>query len=91
MSPISHEKGIRQRRFVLHPNTMRWDSARPLANLIHVQRSLRDPVADLLLDSPEKPKGQKLAKEALNRLRSTVWEVDAFPPRTFLRNLFLID
>lgn len=36
---------------------MRWDSVRPLASLIHVPRRLRDPVADLLLDSSEKSKG----------------------------------
>lgn len=35
-------------------------------------------------------KGQELAEAACNRVRSTVWEVDTFPPRIHLSSVFHI-
>lgn len=67
MSPISQEKEATQRRFAPHLNPMRWDSVTALASLIHVRRRLRDPVADLMLDSSEKSKGPEAGCSSLEQ------------------------
>ena len=65
-----YEKGTTQMKLAPPLKPLRRGSLRPLTSLMNVPRGLRDPVSDLLPDSPEKSKGPGAGWDGLQQSES---------------------